>query len=93
MSHDMPCAHVWVANSGRGGVPDYRPNRQMWHGVKMHVACVKCRCRTWLSPEQWGRTAGRGAEGYTAGPQAETARGGRDAPAESGVSGVSTGRV
>jgi len=52
MSHDH-CNCVWVANGGKGGEPDFRPNRQMWFGVKMYVRCERCGCRTWMSPEAW----------------------------------------
>jgi len=52
MSHDH-CEHVWIANGGKGGKPDFRPNRVMWFGVKMYVICAHCGCRTWLSPERW----------------------------------------
>jgi hypothetical protein len=48
-----PCNHVWVANSGKGGKPDFRPNRQMSYEPLMHVACRTCWTRTWLTKAQW----------------------------------------
>lgn len=53
MQPEGVCEHVWLANSGRGGEPDFRLNRMMWFGEKMHVLCEVCGCRTWLSPEEW----------------------------------------
>lgn len=47
------CVHQWVSNSGKGGEPDFRANRQAWSGVKMHVRCSECGGRTWLSPDAW----------------------------------------
>lgn len=47
------CEHIWVANSGKGGDPDYRPNR-LWSAVPiMHVRCEICNARTWKTREQW----------------------------------------
>ncbi len=45
--------HVWVANSGHGGEPVYRPNRQMSADPLMHVRCDDCGARTWFTQEQW----------------------------------------
>lgn len=51
----LSCAHAWVANSGRGGTPEYRPNRMMSTVPLMHVQCSRCEARTWFSQEQWER--------------------------------------
>lgn len=47
------CKHIWVANSGRGGEPDFRLNRQMSNEPLMHVKCSICGDRTWLTEAQW----------------------------------------
>jgi hypothetical protein len=47
------CRHVFVSNSGRGGKPDFRVNRQMSHKPLMHVMCGRCGCRTWVSEDDW----------------------------------------
>ncbi|MGP1675945.1 MAG: hypothetical protein ACTS6J_02175 [Burkholderiales bacterium] len=47
------CAHKWIANSGRGGEPDFRMNRQMSPEPLMHVMCKQCSARTWVTAEQW----------------------------------------
>jgi hypothetical protein len=47
------CAHYWIQNSGRGGEPEFRPNRQMSPYPTMHVACSKCGTRTWFTEKQW----------------------------------------
>jgi hypothetical protein len=48
----LDCAHRWIANSGRGGSPDWR----RWNrSIVMHVACSGCGARTWFTPEQWNR--------------------------------------
>jgi hypothetical protein len=50
---ECDCNHLWVSNSGRGGEPDFRPNRQMSTRPLMHVRCSRCGVRTWFTPEQW----------------------------------------
>jgi hypothetical protein len=47
------CDHYWIANSGRGGEPDFRPNRQMSPEPTMHVTCGRCKSRTWFTEKQW----------------------------------------
>lgn len=47
------CDHYWMPNSGRGGEPEYRPNRQMSHELLMHVRCSQCGARTWFTEKQW----------------------------------------
>lgn len=47
------CGHVWVANSGKGGEPDYRPNRQLSAQPLMNVKCDICNARTWKTQQQW----------------------------------------
>lgn len=47
------CNHYWISNSGRGGEPEFRPNRHMWAEPMMHVRCSECGCRTWFSEKQW----------------------------------------
>jgi hypothetical protein len=48
------CEHSWVANSGTGGEPNFKMNRNM-HPFEplMHVRCPKCHSRTWFTPTQW----------------------------------------
>lgn len=50
---DEHCEHIWIANSGRGGDPEFRLNRQMSRAPLMHVLCAKCGDRTWLTEKQW----------------------------------------
>lgn len=55
------CKHVWVSNSGRGGQPEFRPNRMMSPEPLMHVKCSGCNTRTWFTQSQWqqlGKTEG-----------------------------------
>ena len=47
------CDHEWIANTGRGGEPDFRLNRQMSAEPLMHVMCAKCGTRTWMTQQQW----------------------------------------
>lgn len=47
------CNCLWIANSGRGGKPEFRPNRQMSNHPLMHVKCSLCGARTWLTEGQW----------------------------------------
>jgi hypothetical protein len=47
------CAHIWIANSGRGGTPQFRPNRQMSLEPLMHVLCCECNARTWMTEKRW----------------------------------------
>lgn len=47
------CPHYWIPNSGLGGDPEFRLNRQMSTEPLMHVMCEKCKCRTWLTEKQW----------------------------------------
>lgn len=49
----MECKHKWIANSGRGGKPEFRPNRQMSTELLMHVTCETCNVRTWMTAAQW----------------------------------------
>lgn len=49
----MECKHKWIANSGSGGEPEFRPNRQMSPEPLMHVTCEKCNARTWMTAAQW----------------------------------------
>lgn len=44
------CKCKWVANSGNGGKPVFKP---MFGSVVMHVKCSKCNTRTWLTEDQW----------------------------------------
>jgi len=43
----------WIANSGRGGKPEFRYNAQMSNQPIMHVNCSVCNARTWFTEEQW----------------------------------------
>lgn len=47
------CEHIWVANSGEGGDPDYRWNRQISLLPIMDVKCEICNAKTWKTREQW----------------------------------------
>lgn len=47
------CDHLWIANSGRGGAPNFRTNRQMSPFPLMHVQCEKCNDRTWVNQKYW----------------------------------------
>lgn len=47
------CRHRWIANSGQGGPPVFKINRQMSDKPLMHVRCSACGCRTWLTKKQW----------------------------------------
>lgn len=51
---DRPCRHhVWTLNSGRGGEPEFRPNRTLSPEPLMHVQCSLCSTRTWFTQLQW----------------------------------------
>jgi hypothetical protein len=39
MQADDECSHLWITNSGQGGAPEFRPNRQMSPAPTMHVMC------------------------------------------------------
>ncbi len=43
------CEHDWIANSGRGGVPEFRINRQVSSKPVMHAKCALCGDRTWFT--------------------------------------------
>jgi hypothetical protein len=47
------CEHYWIPNSGQGGEPVFRPNRQMSVEPIMHVRCELCGERTWFTEKQW----------------------------------------
>lgn len=47
------CNHYWIPNSGQGGEPEFRPNRQMSREPLMHVMCGRCGCRTWFTEKRW----------------------------------------
>lgn len=53
MTTDTDCSHYWIANSGQGGKPDFKPNRQMSAEPLMHVKCSLCSARTWFTEKQW----------------------------------------
>jgi len=53
MPYDPNCSHTWIANSGQGGEPEFRLNRQMGSKPTMHVVCCKCNCRTWFTEDKW----------------------------------------
>ncbi len=53
----MICKHVWVANSGRGGEPVFKINRQMHGSPIMHAKCSVCGDRTWFTVSQWAAVA------------------------------------
>lgn len=48
------CVHSWLANSGRGGDPEFRPAQIVAGDTPvMHVLCEHCGCRTWFSEAKW----------------------------------------
>jgi hypothetical protein len=47
------CNHKWIANSGNGGPPEFKPNRTMGCEPLVHVQCEACGARTWMTEEQW----------------------------------------
>lgn len=47
------CAHYWIQNSGEGGEPEFRPNRQFANAPVMHARCSICHDRTWFTEAQW----------------------------------------
>lgn len=48
------CRHSWIANSGRGGAPEFRPAAIVSGDTPvMHVLCEHCLCRTWFTEEKW----------------------------------------
>jgi len=49
------CKHLWVSNSGKGGLPDFRYNRQVVALPVMYVMCADCGSRTWMTEDQWLR--------------------------------------
>lgn len=51
MNDQSQCAHVWTANSGKGGEPSF--NIRMGGDPVMHVRCNHCGTRTFLTREQW----------------------------------------
>jgi hypothetical protein len=53
MADQLNCKCSWVANSGKGGKPEFTLNRQMSSKPLMHVKCEKCGARTWLNEYQW----------------------------------------
>lgn len=52
------CDHIWLANSGKGGEPEFRLNRQLSSEPLMHVLCAECNARTWLTEAQWRHRIG-----------------------------------
>lgn len=53
MMDKFDCEHVWISNSGAGGEPKFRTNRQMSVEPLMHVKCSECNSRTWLTENEW----------------------------------------
>ena len=47
------CNHNWVANSGNGGEPEFRLNKQMSLKSVMHAKCSLCNSRTWVDKDYW----------------------------------------
>jgi hypothetical protein len=46
--------HSWIANSGRGGEPAYKPGPNGPRAPHvMHVRCDGCGARTWLTRAEW----------------------------------------
>lgn len=53
MNEQTICDHLWVSNSGQGGEPVFKMNRQMSTFPVMHVKCKECGSRTWVNNSQW----------------------------------------
>lgn len=53
MEKNKQCNHKWVSNSGKGGNPNFKFNRQMSNEPLMHIMCSKCNTRTWVTKNQW----------------------------------------
>ena len=48
--------HRWVRNlEDHSQRPVFACNRLMWTGYRASVTCVICRCRTWVTREEWAR--------------------------------------
>lgn len=47
------CDHMWISNSGKGGVPLFEIEYNMSNVPIMHVKCTKCGARTWFTQQQW----------------------------------------
>lgn len=48
------CNHIWEpTDTEESGEPSFRKNRYMWAGLRAHVCCSECNCRTWLTKEEW----------------------------------------
>ena len=47
------CSHIWISNSGAGGLPRWRMNRQLSNEPLMNVRCSECNARTWMTNDQW----------------------------------------
>ena len=45
--------HVWVSNSGSGGLKKFFINRQMSPIPTMHVKCEICNARKWMGELEW----------------------------------------
>jgi hypothetical protein len=55
------CEHLWIANSGRGGEPEFRPAQIVAGDTPvMHVVCSRCQVRTWFSEARWRRIPAQG---------------------------------
>lgn len=50
-SNDDSCKHQWVANSGQGGLPVFKPTAS--YNSAMHVMCSICGSRTWFTETDW----------------------------------------
>lgn len=49
----VKCDHLWIANSGKGGQPDFKVIAGMSLFPLMHVQCEKCNDRTFLTKKNW----------------------------------------
>ena len=48
-----PAPHACEWETLDGGPPQFRTNRQLWFGERAHVRCRVCRCRTFITREEW----------------------------------------
>lgn len=50
---NMLAKRLYVSNSGRGGPPRFRTNRQLSTNPLMHVMCAITGARTWVHEKRW----------------------------------------
>jgi hypothetical protein len=54
MSEANECQHYWIPNGGKGGGPEFKPNRFMHPTDPMvYAKCSVCGSRVWFTKTQW----------------------------------------